>query len=187
MPFKIKDLMVNVLPSDPQDQLACTPTTDVCATASDGPFCGYTAHCGPVSDPPLTFHWCTYVTWYGCGGASDGPRLAIRREYCGQASDPHVGCGLCTYGVSATPDICFTASHDWRPPATSLVALAALKDQLKKQLAEVEKQETAVEDSLRPQTVEDVDMLMKKFDEAILELKARRAELVKKPKPPRKK
>jgi hypothetical protein len=38
--------------------------------------------------------------------------------------------------------------------------LAALKEQLKRQLAEVEKQEAAISESLQPQTVSHVDQLM---------------------------
>jgi hypothetical protein len=68
-----------------------------------------------------------------------------------------------------------------------MAALAALKEQLKQQLAKVEEMQAAAEESLLPKTVEEVDMLIKKFDEALVELKARRAELAKKPKPPGKK
>jgi hypothetical protein len=60
--------------------------------------------------------------------------------------------------------------------------LAALKDQLKQQLAAVEKQQSATEESLRPQTVAQVDALQKKLEAALDELKARRTELEQKSK-----
>lgn len=62
-------------------------------------------------------------------------------------------------------------------PEGSLAALSALKEQLKQQLAEVEKQEKATEESLRPQSVAQVDELQKKLEGALEELKSRRKEL----------
>ncbi len=60
--------------------------------------------------------------------------------------------------------------------------MTALKEQLKQQLAEVEKQEQAAAESMRPQTVAEVDNLQKKLQDALDELKARRAELAQKEK-----
>jgi hypothetical protein len=63
-----------------------------------------------------------------------------------------------------------------------MAALSALKEQLKQQLADVEQQEQATEESLRPQTVSQVDQLQVKLQAAMDELKTRRAELEKKEK-----
>jgi len=57
-----------------------------------------------------------------------------------------------------------------------------LKEQLKQQLADVETQYSAAEESLRPQTVAQVDALQKKLEAAVEELKARRTELEQKDK-----
>ena len=65
----------------------------------------------------------------------------------------------------------------------SLAALSVLKEQLTQQLAVVEREQAALEKGLAPQTVEEVDMLTDKLNEALKELKTRRADLVKKPKP----
>lgn len=62
-------------------------------------------------------------------------------------------------------------------PEDRFAGLAALKEQLKRQLAEVEHQHSAAEESLRPQTVAQVDELQKKLEAALEELKARRTEL----------
>jgi hypothetical protein len=59
-----------------------------------------------------------------------------------------------------------------------------LKEQLKKQLADVEKQHSTTEESLRPQTVAQVDQLQSKLEAALEELKARRTELQQKDKKP---
>jgi hypothetical protein len=64
-------------------------------------------------------------------------------------------------------------------PVTPFTALSILKGQLTRQLAEVEKQQAAAEQSMLPETVEEVDELSKKLTEALEELKARRAELSK--------
>jgi hypothetical protein len=55
--------------------------------------------------------------------------------------------------------------------------LSVLKEQLKQQLADVEQQHSAAEESLRPQTIAQVDELQKKLEAALDELKARRTEL----------
>src|SRR5579863_1661209 len=58
--------------------------------------------------------------------------------------------------------------------------LAILQEQLKQQLALVEKQKAADPASSLPQTVEEVDMLTEKLHGALEELKAHRAQLSKK-------
>jgi hypothetical protein len=68
-------------------------------------------------------------------------------------------------------------------PEASFTALSALKEQLKQQLAEVENQHAAAEAGLLPQSIEEADMLTKKLQEALDELKVHRAELAKRPKP----
>jgi hypothetical protein len=57
--------------------------------------------------------------------------------------------------------------------------LAALKEQLKQAMANVETQEAALNDSLLPQTVAEVDDLTTRLQGAMDELKARKIELQK--------
>jgi hypothetical protein len=61
--------------------------------------------------------------------------------------------------------------------AESLAALSILKEQLKQQLVEVEREQAAIEKSLLPQTVEQVDDLSRKLTEALQELKELKLEL----------
>jgi hypothetical protein len=56
--------------------------------------------------------------------------------------------------------------------------LQTLKEQLKQQLAAIEAQEKANEESMKPQSVAEVDDLQQKLQSAMEELKSRRAELV---------
>jgi len=86
---------------------------------------------------------------------------------------------LCS-GCGKSRDLCQT-HPETAYGSTSLAALAALKEQLKEQIAEIEKQQAAIEESLLPKTVEEVDMLTKKLKEALEELEARRKELHNKP------
>jgi hypothetical protein len=58
-----------------------------------------------------------------------------------------------------------------------MASLAALKEQLRQHLAAVEEQEKTVGESLKPQTIAEVDDLQAKLQGAMDELKARRAEL----------
>jgi hypothetical protein len=66
---------------------------------------------------------------------------------------------------------------DPEEPARRSANLAALKAQLKQQLAAIEEREKATNESLKPQTVAEVDDLQKKLQAAMEELKARRTEL----------
>ena len=78
-------------------------------------------------------------------------------------------CGPCSASLH-TP---FAAGGD--PTA----GLAALKEQLKKALADTETQEAAMNESLLPQTVEEAEDLEKRLQGVLDELKARKAELKK--------
>jgi hypothetical protein len=62
-------------------------------------------------------------------------------------------------------------------PAESLETLQVLKAQLTKHLSDLDKQEAAMKHALQPQTVAEVDQLQKQLQEALDELKSRRAAL----------
>ena len=62
-------------------------------------------------------------------------------------------------------------------PSESLESLVALKEQLKQQIAQIERQQALVERNLLPQTVEEVDALAAKLNAALDELRALRARL----------
>jgi hypothetical protein len=69
------------------------------------------------------------------------------------------------------------------PPAEgeqAMASLSMLKEQLKQQLAAVEEQEQAIDASLQPQTVSQVDQLMQKLQDAMEELKKQRVTLAQK-------
>ncbi|MGD0630560.1 MAG: hypothetical protein ABR987_14610 [Terracidiphilus sp.] len=87
-----------------------------------------------------------------------------------------MSCGFCTRQGERAKD-------EGTSSAESLAALSILKEQLKHQLAEVEKEQAAIEKSMLPQTIEQVDDLSAKLTEALKELKELRHELSSKAKP----
>jgi len=58
-------------------------------------------------------------------------------------------------------------------------ALAQLRQQLKQALQQVEQQERALDESMQPQTIDEVDQLEAKLQAALEELRARRETLQK--------
>jgi DNA-binding transcriptional MerR regulator len=109
-----------------------------------------------------------------CSGCARSNIIPVLSELC-------FGPGLTqvTLWQILTPvTLAFRASSD----EDSLAALSTLKEQLKQQLSEVEREQAALEKSMAPQTIEEVDMLTDKLNDALKELKARRVELAKKPK-----
>ena len=245
MAFKIKDLMINVLPTGPA--AVCGPGGTCTAIT---PECGHpTVVCNPAVNPAtgvcgaavthcvgctlvhctvvhtacgvctnvLTCHCtalctanCTASICQACSAVASGcaacslqctctaTPCACTVHTCGCTAihtacgcTIHTGCiagctvvsGGCTAAVASIP----TPPGVGPTPEATFTALSALKDQLKAQLAEVDKQHQAASDSLLPQTVEEVDSLTQKLQGAIDELKNRRAELAKKAKPADKK
>ncbi len=153
MTFKIKDLMINDLSSGaqraPEVHALCGVHQVSCIE-----------HTRVVS--PVCKNGCTNAA------TPPGPREAeyARFNYCALNT---LVCAPCTWIGTLVP----------LRQLPDVTTLSALKEQLKEQLAQVERQEAATEQGLLPQTVEEVDTLTKKLQEALDELKARRAELSK--------
>jgi hypothetical protein len=202
MPFKIKDLMISDLsesaPRFPYE--TCRPISEGCLHFVSYITCGActvitnhfpTITCGACTVithhfPTITCGACTVITHGACtvvtGPWTDntcGACTVITRGGCTAVTDTNcinVSCGFYTWEGAKAKDA-GTSS------AASLAALSTLKEQLKQQLAEVEKEQAAVEESLLPQTVEQVDELSKKLTEALQELKVLKQKLSSKPKP----
>ena len=177
MAFKIKDLMVNVLPPG----LPCLEFRITnCGGTGAGTATGVRG-CGG----------CSVCTAYTCTGTfgPTGEFACVTVPRTGEAG-LEILSALTVYpqcirhsGLLNYPR-CFHHSglpaESWQ---TALSALSSLRNQLLQQLAEVEERQAAAEANLQPQTVEDVDRLTQKINDALDELKARRAELSRKPVP----
>jgi hypothetical protein len=150
MAFKVRDLMIDVAPGVGGGIFCrpCTPlVTDYCLCTNQVTQITPCGNCSYLS--PYIFEitpWITRIT-----------------PTCGVTRDPTI-----------TPTVQFT-------PQTPVVNqpgmvanpqnLAELKAQLRQSLAQVEAQEQAMAESMKPQTVEEADMLEQKLTEALDELR----------------
>jgi hypothetical protein len=77
-------------------------------------------------------------------------------------------CGGCTLDISRFPGF---------QQGISAEDLAALKAQLTQALSEVERAEEALADSMRPQSIDEIEVLEDKLEDALSELKQRKEQL----------
>ena len=154
MPFKLKDLLVDVVSA--AGALQCNPTY-ICRFG-----CSFHIYSG-------CHQFCTYLVQSIChlGCSNFSP------TYCQAGSLPITLTCPGSLITDTSPIIQTT-------PQISGPALANLKDQLKQALEVAEKQGVAESEALQPQTLEDVALLETKMGEAMEALKARKAELSKK-------
>jgi hypothetical protein len=122
---------------------------------------------------PCSVNVCSVVACSAAVACSARPCTAAVTVIC---NVPATVCGAVT--VACGP-VTVTVDTDPGDPVESIGTLAALKAQLKQQLATIEEQEKSFGESLKPQTVAEVDDLQAKLQGAMEELKTRRAELEK--------
>jgi len=147
MPFKIKDLMISVVPQGYGAGAECgcsvlTLTTAILLTP--------VIPRPPV--PPIPRCVCTAYCSRGCSGACSGPA----------SLDPG------WFDPGRPPEM---------PGVPTIEDLGILKQQLRKALEQVEVHERVLEESLKPKTLEEVEQLEVKLKEALAELHARKTEL----------
>lgn len=195
--FKYKDLMINIAPGEGVNR--AVPVTVCVGTQPVSLFpCGcevtQTVGCGKTwghipmiflggnPDPlpwamgargPAAALFCghTYRSWLCCGWCTNATDL------CGGISNP-----VTVYlNVCPTPTVIGPVGvPPGGDPAALSQQLAAVKVQLQKALAEIETEQAAVDASLQPQTVAQVEELQGKMREALAELERRKAELERK-------
>ena len=155
MPFKVKDLLVDVTTG--VGLVNCQPTW-ICRFG----YCSYVVQ-------SICQHHCTYIVQsichYGC--------THFQPSYCQHGS---ITVTITCPGSLVTD----TSPIIQATPQFSGPALVNLKEQLKQALEIAERQGVAEADALQPQTLEEVDLLEKSMTEGLEALKQRRAELGKK-------
>jgi len=140
MAFRVRDLVINVLPEqggaglEPFD---CPGISDCYPFSS----CGRTNACYPASCYPFS---CRIIS---CIGSR---------------------CGGCTLNVSGLPVL---------EQGVTAEDLAALKVQLTQALSEVERAEQVLAESMRPQSIDEIEVLENKLEAALTELKQRKEQL----------
>jgi hypothetical protein len=161
MAFKLKDLMITLLP--PAGAAEACPT----ASAPEARFCPTAS----AIDPRLC------------------PLASVRVVYCPPASLPVLVLPAPQFCPTASAGFCPTASAEAAAegacptasaPAESALGpegLAALKQQLQQALAQVEEQERALEASYRPQTLAEAEELEARLREALEELQQHKEDL----------
>ena len=152
--FKVNDLMIHLL-SHPAAGGGCGP-----GSAPIPQCAGCTGTC----------NFCSSACTQGCTGTClcshschMGGRTLVVSQNC-------IAANLC--GGTGDPGLD-------GPGVINAETLIALKHQLQQQLAQVEALQAAVEESQKPQTVEEVDVLEQRLTAALGELKTRRDEIQK--------
>lgn len=158
----------------------CTAIYSLCGLPSHcGPtFCAIPTQCAGGTICPVAVSQCGAIVSH-CGGTPTfcaiPSNCGIVLSQCGAATPcgalPSL-CGPCSAGTVFDPTIV-----EGDPAA----GLAALKEQLKQAVTNVETQEAALNESLLPQTVAEAEDLEKRLTAALEEVKARKAQLQKTP------
>jgi hypothetical protein len=173
MPFKVRDLMIDVLPEagigggNINCYLTCLDTP---------PCCPGTGFRTPPCCAGTYYNTGCWIRSYPCcpGTGFRTPPCCAMTYYntCGPCSPrPFTGCGPmspCPRGSIIPPEQGGVATPE---------NLATLKAQLQQALAQVEGQERAMEESQKPQTAEEAEALEQKLVEALEELRQHRDEL----------
>jgi hypothetical protein len=144
MAFRIKDLIISIVPPEGSDP-GGVPPVGRCPCGCDYGYCSFHTYCLGETVPTV------YRVPCSCCHPSPSPPTA-------------------------------TCKHQTRKPcgtADAIELLALLKAQLKEALKEIEDQEKALNESLRPQTVAEVNQLESDLRDALAELDKRRSELEK--------
>lgn len=181
--FRVRDLMINV-GDGPGGHCAftnCGGVTELCVENTQG--CAFTENCR------CTIHtcgvdscgFCTHFATFGCGCSVC--------SVCSHCSVVTCGCTACSvvtvpcrlHSICGRSFVC-TPTFEAFPVDVPAEHLAALKDELRATLKKMEAQEKLVNERQQPQTLEQVDQVEKKLNEALDTLKQRRAELQKRTK-----
>lgn len=178
MGFKVRDLLISVLPAagnDPAPGGGCIPCTGTTGQVGHGGGC---IPCTGTTRPLAAAGLCTECSYtyaealqdLGCvpctgttgprGNYGCNPCTGTTHALCGHAA-ALAACGVCT-GISP-------ALGDRRPEA-----LAQLRQQLQGLLAEVEAEERRLEQESFPQSAEEIAVLEKKLEEALAEVRSRK-------------
>lgn len=137
MDFKVRDLMVRVLP-----QTAAERPGVIGGTITAAP-CTCITRCGVYTE-------CGFFTCFG----------------------------TCECTLTCTPGSCTTSAWCAAPtPQARAEVLAQLREQLRRQLEQVDSEGATLEEALRPQTVAQVDLLERKLRGALDDLEGQRAAL----------
>lgn len=194
MAFKLKDLMVDLLPGAgaagqnpaqcpapsavhcPLLSIHCPTPSMHCPTPSIIPPCtAFTVAQQACASPSVAQPLCPFPS---VGTQCNLPSMnALAAPAC---LPPSVNpCNLPSMNALAAACTFPSLTNPTGTDAAQLTSLATLKEQLRVQLAQVEQHEQAVHAAAKPQTVDEAQSLLQKLEEAMAELKAHIDELKK--------
>jgi hypothetical protein len=194
MAFKLKDLMVDLLPgagAAGQNPPGCPQASAVhCPLPSVTQHCPMPSivHCPAVSaaqacvSPSMVQPLCPFPS-IGTQCISPSFQQAMAAACLPPSNDPCPWPSILAPNAMAQiacPFPSLTNPGAGTVDATQLTNLATLKQQLQQHLAQVEQHEQAVHAAAKPQTVEEAESLFQKMQEAMTELQAHIDELKKK-------
>jgi hypothetical protein len=152
MAFRVRDLMIDVAPGT-ENAFACLPYTGL----TDCRFCTH-------YQPSIVCYQHSLI----CPNRSVIDVVDIFHT-CGTTIPFDTG--------RLGTDVLYGDINPVGPQVANPQNLAVLKAQLRQSLAQVEAQEQAMAESMKPQTVEEADMLEQKLTEALDELRQHKEEL----------
>lgn len=167
--FKVRDLMINVLPEGNPVPLGggFCPIGTICAALTN---CGPLSWCGPGN----TFcNWktCHWITPFHCQPCTFAFTVTITTTFptgCGP-----VTCGITELTVTDPGTIVINPAIGMQGPE----ALATLRAQLTQALANLDEQQKVADQALQPKSVGDAELLEKKLEEALAEVRALKEQL----------
>lgn len=163
MPFKFKDLVVDIVAEGAGEQLRC-PQLTICANFT----------CGFVTP------WCNWPTKWGCGWRT--PCGFISPDPCRWGScgiSPIDPCGAISPvcgGGSLTPTI-FEQITPTIVQQPGVEQLSVLKQQLQQQLSQIEEMERTQAEAARPQSLQEAEDLERRLKSALEEVQAMKRNL----------
>jgi hypothetical protein len=166
MAFKLKDLMIHVLPSAQAGQAANAAPPAQCPNPSGQPFAA--AVVCPIPSHPV----CPVPSGPGIMAQGLCPMIS--------ATQPGVYAQVACPMFSAAPQSFTCADAAQTPDPTYLTNLATLKQQLQQALDQVAQQEAVAHAAAKPQTVAEAEALEKQLQDALAELQAHKQNLTQK-------
>lgn len=167
MAFKLKDLMIDVLPGSPGAQAANPPAQ--CPIPSGGTQPLVAGAMCPIPSAQNTL--CPFPSVMAQGicpmFSATSPGMIQAQGICPMFSAVQPTTAACGAVAAQSPDV----AH--------MTNLATLKQQLQQALDQVNQHEETVHAAAKPQTVEEAEALEKQMQEALAELQAHKATLKK--------
>jgi len=171
MAFKLKDLMIHVLPGAQGEKAAnlAAPAAQCPLPSGTQPFVAAVV-CPLPSQPTV----CPWPSAHQVMAQAICPIISAQNQ-------PVIFAQLdCPMFSAGSPSFTCVGAAALSPDTSHIANLAALKQQLQQALDQVTQQEAAAHAAAKPQTVEEAEALEKQLQDALAELQAHKQSLIQK-------